>query len=133
MLRRPPKSTRTAPLFPYTTLFPSARQWRHRYRHARHLLCGGALPLCAFAGCRVSAVRRLVLLVPEDLGPDDERVSRQGSLLAVLCGRVHVVLPHALPGAGRHAAANPGLSLCLCLLEPHRNHRLLRDARTTVL
>src|SRR3546814_18292119 len=96
MLRRPPKSTRTAPLFPYTTLFPSARQWRHRYRHARHLLCGGALPLCAFAGCRVRAVRRLVLLVPEDLGPDDERVSRQGSLLAVLCGREPVVLPHAL-------------------------------------
>src|SRR3546814_2494958 len=90
-------------------------QWLHRYRHARHLLCGGALPLCAFAGCRVRAVRRLVLLVPEDLGPDDERVSRQGSLLAVLCGREPVVLPHALPGAGRHAAAHPGLSRCLCL------------------
>src|SRR3546814_1814058 len=29
MLRRPPRSTRTAPLFPYTTLFRSARR-RHR-------------------------------------------------------------------------------------------------------
>src|SRR3546814_984009 len=102
------------------------------------MLFGGALPLCAFAGCRVRAVRRLVLLVPEDLGPDDERVSRQGSLLAVLCGREPVVLPHALPGAGRHAAAHPGLSRCLCLLEPPRDHGLRRagagrEERTSTL
>src|SRR3546814_10863663 len=32
MIRRPPRSTRTDTLFPYTTLFRSAR-FRHRTRH----------------------------------------------------------------------------------------------------
>src|SRR3546814_14088802 len=48
MIRRPPRSTRTDTLFPYTTLFrsPSWRQYRpelcHRQRHRR--------PLCRRAG-----------------------------------------------------------------------------------
>jgi cytochrome c oxidase subunit 1 len=37
--------------------------------HARHLLRGGALPLRAVARRRVRALRRLLLLVPEDVGP----------------------------------------------------------------
>ena len=43
-----------------------ARQRRHRRLHARHLLRGGALPLRAVARRGVLAVRRLLLLVPED-------------------------------------------------------------------
>src|SRR3546814_20679291 len=37
MIRRPPRSTRTDTLFPYTTLFRS-----HRARHARGVLTGAA-------------------------------------------------------------------------------------------
>src|SRR3546814_17054419 len=32
MIRRPPRSTRTDPLFPYTTLFRSADQYHHAQR-----------------------------------------------------------------------------------------------------
>src|SRR3546814_7458634 len=49
MLRRPPRSTRTDTLFPYTTLFRSAppdRRLRHR-RHARAEFRRN--PLCRFA------------------------------------------------------------------------------------
>src|SRR3546814_6425055 len=47
MIRRPPRSTRTDTLFPYTTLFRSTHfwswengrgigcEWRYRYRHGR--------------------------------------------------------------------------------------------------
>src|SRR3546814_8075030 len=34
MIRRPPRSTRTDTLFPYTTLFRSARGFRRSYRRA---------------------------------------------------------------------------------------------------
>src|SRR3546814_2893314 len=34
MIRRPPRSTRTAPPFPYTTLFRSDHTATHRLRHA---------------------------------------------------------------------------------------------------
>src|SRR3546814_2025356 len=35
MIRRPPRSTRTDTLFPYTTLFRSPRAGRHRHHHVR--------------------------------------------------------------------------------------------------
>src|SRR3546814_6414718 len=35
MIRRPPRSTRTYTLFPYTTLFRSARTFRRQHRRAR--------------------------------------------------------------------------------------------------
>src|SRR3546814_1027745 len=35
MIRRPPRSTRTDTLFPYTTLFRSGRRPAHRARHVR--------------------------------------------------------------------------------------------------
>src|SRR3546814_1298431 len=41
MIRRPPRSTRTDTLFPYTTLFRSAV---HRGACARFRPCGGTLP-----------------------------------------------------------------------------------------
>src|SRR3546814_3653695 len=36
MIRRPPRSTRTDTLFPYTTLFRSARSFRHSFRNQFH-------------------------------------------------------------------------------------------------
>src|SRR3546814_6536243 len=38
MIRRPPRSTRTDTLFPYTTLFRSPVRRRHRARRFRHWL-----------------------------------------------------------------------------------------------
>jgi cytochrome c oxidase subunit 1 len=61
-------------------------------------------------GAGVRPVRRLVLLVPEDFGPDVQRAARPAALLDLLHRREHPVLPDALPRAGRHAAALPGLS-----------------------
>src|SRR3546814_17170968 len=69
MIRRPPRSTRTDTLFPYTTLFrsPRARVWYHRPEcHARHparlfphfpaaglrLACGWESSRCNAAKCR---------------------------------------------------------------------------------
>src|SRR3546814_13712793 len=49
MIRRPPRSTRTDTLFPYTTLFrssarsrrPASRRLRHRLRARRHIAPDG--------------------------------------------------------------------------------------------
>src|SRR3546814_5949060 len=61
MIRRPPKSTRTDTLFPYTTLFRSCRRRAGR-RHGRE----GRTVSCArrqgvSAGVRPTGVRRLLL------------------------------------------------------------------------
>ncbi len=56
-----------------------ARQRRHRRQPARHLLRGGALPLRAVDGRGVLAVRRVLLLVPEDERPDAQRAARRTS------------------------------------------------------
>src|SRR3546814_9391083 len=42
MIRRPPRSTRTATLFPYTTLFRSAVVQHERHRRNRHQHAGHA-------------------------------------------------------------------------------------------
>src|SRR3546814_9822384 len=47
MIRRPPRSTRTDTLFPYTTLFRSLQRRRLAFRGSR---------LCHAAGCRVGDV-----------------------------------------------------------------------------
>ena len=47
-----------------------ACQWRDRRRRPRHLLRGRPLPLRAVAGRGVLDLRRLLLLVPEDVRPD---------------------------------------------------------------
>src|SRR3546814_8285775 len=52
MIRRPPRSTRTDPLFPYTTLFRSARGAYHQDVLGRHFVpkrVGQALPPPAVA------------------------------------------------------------------------------------
>src|SRR3546814_5883096 len=55
MIRRPPRSTRTDTLFPYTTLFRSRRQrespvTRRVGRRHHHLLRGLAVMLCGRVG-----------------------------------------------------------------------------------
>ena len=93
-----------------------ARQCGRRPRVARHLLRGGALPLCAVARRRVRHLRRLVLLVPEDYRLHVQRAARQAALLAHLHRRQSGVLPAAFPRHGGHAAA-------LCRL-PRRVRRM---------
>src|SRR3546814_11570963 len=60
MIRRPPRSTRTDTLFPYTTLFRSARPRRDRFGvgHRRHHRCRGRLSL-VLSGHGAAAARRL--------------------------------------------------------------------------
>src|SRR3546814_2040758 len=53
MIRRPPRSTRTDTLFPYTTLFRSLRQPLHRLR-----LRDGQTTRLGMAGERTAGLRR---------------------------------------------------------------------------
>src|SRR3546814_5131979 len=64
MLRRPPRSTRTDPLFPYTTLFRSVRCLRNVIAYAvvaflcagcaSYMTPGGPAPLAELAGANAS-------------------------------------------------------------------------------
>ncbi len=74
------------------------------YSGARLLLRRGSLPLRAVAGCGVLAVRRLLLLVREDVGREVPRVRSASSLLDHLRRREPDLLPAALPGSAGHAA-----------------------------
>src|SRR3546814_2203198 len=75
-----------------------ARQRRRRYEPARHLLCRRALPLCAVAGRGLLALRRLLLLVPEDVGRSEEHTSELQSLMrisyAVFCSKKKTKTTH---------------------------------------
>src|SRR5690606_16019248 len=84
---------------------------------ARYLLRRRALPLRPVARRRVRHLRGLVLLVPEDDRLHVLGVLGQAALLADLHWRQHSVLPAALLGSGRHAAALCRLSGRLRLLE----------------
>ena len=102
-------------------------------RHAadRHLLRRRALPLRALRRARVRDLRRLLLLVAQDLRPHDERTHRQVELL----DDAHRVQPHVLPDAHprarRHAAAHLPLSERHGLGhdEPARDDRRVRHRR----
>src|SRR3546814_4649965 len=50
MIRRPPRSTRTDTLFPYTTLFRSARGLRHRIDPVGGVSRNSGLPVAVAAG-----------------------------------------------------------------------------------
>ena len=102
-----------------------AGQCRRRPRAAGHLLRRRALPLRAVAGRRVRHLRRLVLLVPEDVGLHVLGSDRQGALLVHLHRREPGVLPAALPRPLRHAAPLCRLSGCVRGLEPGLLDRLL--------
>src|SRR3546814_3549021 len=51
MIQRPPRSTRTDTLFPYTTLFRSARRF-HPALQGRHTYFGARVPVSPYAGLR---------------------------------------------------------------------------------
>src|SRR3546814_19161014 len=85
MIPRPPRSTRTDPLFPYTTLFRSlregglqashpgaldrdSRRWPHRRRARRADRRDSGLDRCAF--CRAGGARRLRAILAESVGTD---------------------------------------------------------------
>src|SRR3546814_12153900 len=65
MIRRPPRSTRTDTLFPYTTLFRSADYAAHAIRQcARHhprLLANGKGPLMVSANYKVEISSHLLM------------------------------------------------------------------------
>ncbi len=84
---------------------------------AGHLLRRRPLPLRAVAGRGLLAVRGLLLLVPEDVGPHVQRVARQDPFLVLLHRRERPVLPDALPRHARDAAARSRLCGRLRLLE----------------
>ena len=102
-----------------------AGQCRRRPRAAGYLLRGRALPLRAVARRRVRHLRRLVLLVPENVRLHVFGVHRQAALLGHLHRRQPGVLPAALPRPVRHAAPLRRLSRRLRRLEPGVLARLL--------
>src|SRR3546814_4173877 len=59
MIRRPPRSTRTDTLFPYTTLFRSITNDHNRLAHAQALLDGAPQALQALDGEQGSAEHAL--------------------------------------------------------------------------
>src|SRR3546814_11276816 len=110
MIRRPPRSTRTDTLFPYTTLFrsPSRRRLRHRRARADHPQHGG------LTGATREAERsRRVRL--DHLGRPD-RSSR--------CSDASALTPHARPArtpdhlATRSTPPPPALGLLAVAWSP---------------
>ena len=90
---------------------PGVGDYACGYSITGHLLCGGALPLCAGVGLAVRHLRRRVFLVAEVDRPHVRREAGQAAFLAVDHLLQHPVLPDALPGAGRHAAPHPDYAL----------------------
>jgi hypothetical protein len=78
---------------------------------------GGALPLRARSGRAVLHHRRRLLLAAQVVRPDVRRDPGQGALLAVVHRGQRDVLPSALLGPRRHAAANPRLRAAVCGLQ----------------
>ena len=95
-----------------------AGQCRRRSRAAGHLLRRRALPLRAVARRGVRDLRRLVLLVPEDVRLHVLGDHRQAALLVHLRRRQPGVLPAALPRPVGHAAPLCRLSRRVRRLEP---------------
>src|SRR3546814_11112629 len=92
MIRRPPRSTRTDTLFPYTTLFRSAARQRSRFRRV--------VPLQVHE-CRARRGRRL-------LRPRTPLAHRPPTLRRLVGPRTGLALPHGrgLPAhAGRRRLA----------------------------
>ena len=102
-----------------------AGQRRRRPRAAGHLLRRRALPLRAVARRRVRDLRRLVLLVPENVRLHVLGDHRQAALLVHLHRRQPGVLPAALPRSLRHAAPLRRLSRRVRRLELGVLDRLL--------
>src|SRR3546814_4349168 len=105
MIRRPPRSTRTVTLFPYTTLFRSKSKGRRRCRvPASWISCCVARGAPA-QGPAPASVQALAL---GDVARGAARLALHGGggLALALLGRLLVVL--ALAGFGQHAGLLAG-------------------------
>src|SRR3546814_16174415 len=85
MIRRPPRSTRTDTLFPYTTLFRSWRAHQCRWRAASSRLCQRA----AQSGRAGGAIMKL--LSPSDLHEKGVKGHHPGSVLKLLDGALRAL------------------------------------------
>src|SRR3546814_3665402 len=74
MIRRPPRSTRTATLFPYTTLFRSCRKPGCGAVCRRSHRCG-----CQVDACAKGARPRAISVPPKGLGAGGARTGGGGS------------------------------------------------------
>src|SRR3546814_15993685 len=95
MIRRPPRSTRTDTLFPYTTLFRSDTRRtdsRYRARHWREPAGGGARPS---AHLLHEEVRTLVGGAGCPLGSKRSAAKSRGNVCEVTRGRARKTRAHA--------------------------------------
>src|SRR3546814_13419596 len=87
MIRRPPRSTRTDPLFPYTTLFRS----ESGYAAAKALLARGTTFDAIFAGSDLIAIGAMRALAEAKLRcPQDVALIGFDDIPAAKIGRAHV-------------------------------------------
>src|SRR3546814_16105066 len=127
MVRRPPRSTRTDPPFPYTTLFRSPRDERHRAGHHR-VLPDAHLP--AERARRRASDRRHLRTLWAQRPPD--RNPQPGDAEARLLLPVSARQPAVRVGAGRGRA---GLRRRLGQgrpAPPRRDRRNLRGIRVQI-
>src|SRR3546814_8499046 len=85
MIRRPPRSTRTDTLFPYTTLFRSATDAGSATRNTAHVRSrsGGELPSGTGAGCAERAGRHPQIRGKGARGRSEEHTSELQSLMRI--------------------------------------------------
>src|SRR3546814_17874597 len=81
MLRRPPRSTRTDTLFPYTTLFRSSSSCRHQLRQTVEVGLVRGSP--AQARVRPSAIEEAAVAADPGAGPGDAVIGPQVHLLVL--------------------------------------------------
>src|SRR3546814_19982123 len=82
MIRRPPRSTRTATLFPYTTLFRSQRFEQPAKRHG-HTLVRASLVVLGKAGKQVVHLADRALQRRDHIGRSEEHTSELQSLMRI--------------------------------------------------
>src|SRR3546814_1639634 len=82
MIRRPPRSTRTDTLFPYTTLFRSARRQDQHIPHARGFQARGHDPQLRRHAPRTFRARRLGPRAPGS-ARSEEHTSELQSLMRI--------------------------------------------------
>src|SRR3546814_3320743 len=84
MIRRPPRSTRTDTLFPYTTLFRSVHQNAYYYARAFEIpSCRWSTHMCVKAGVQCAALDPANGVFPAQSGRSEEHTSELQSLMRI--------------------------------------------------
>src|SRR3546814_11267367 len=114
MIRRPPRSTRTDTLFPYTTLFRSARKLAGKRRRGRivpHAGQCGALRIARRIVGQKGRVELLLVVRParadgdrQPIGDVEDFMREEGEILALL--------PQAVARSERRRVGKRGGSTC---------------------